>query len=390
MQFVVPKEPLLHWSMFWPVLRGQAALSSLSGRPVYYVFWARNAIYHGLKTLRISPGESVLVPAFHCASAVEPILQYGARVIFYNIHRNCLPDLDDLQAKIDKTTRAVLAIHYFGFPQPVRELQEFCRDHHLYLIEECAHVLTGQTDAGALGAFGDISIFSWRKFLPLYDGGHLVVNNPELHADIPRERGGLLFTLKVAKNTFSRLLDDSAPQALRFVSHLCDLSSLTFRRLLLAERFQPKALTINNYSGDFDLSTVNLEMSGFSQYILRRLDLPGIIEKRRQNYTVLLKAVKSLPELTPFSTHLPAGVCPWVFPILVKGRQDFHVTLRSRGIPAFTWGGVIHPTLPLAEFPDAAFLYQNLILLPIHQSLDATKIRVMVDIIAQTLRHYGN
>jgi dTDP-4-amino-4,6-dideoxygalactose transaminase len=120
---------------------------------------------------------------------------------------------------------------------------------------------------------------------------------------------------------------------------------------------------------------------------LRKIDLPAIVEKRRFNYTHLLKRVESLPEITPFFPHLPEGVCPWVFPVLAHGRHDFHTILRSKGIPAFTWGGVIHPELPLGEFPDAAFLYQNLVLLPIHQSIGNSEIQTMIDVIAEVLLH---
>jgi hypothetical protein len=44
------------------------------------------------------------------------------------------------------------------------------------------------------------------------------------------------------------------------------------------------------------------------------------------------------------------------------GWTNFHSLLRLRGVPAFTWGGVIHPSLDLHNYPDGKFLYDNLIL----------------------------
>jgi perosamine synthetase len=131
--------------MLLPSFRQNKSFYSLSGNAVQHLFWARNAIYHGLSALGLNPGDNVLVPAFHCTSVVEPILQYGAEVKFYDINLDVSPDLEDLRSKIDRKTRAILAIHYFGFPQPIQKFRELCRAHKLYLIEDCAHVLTERT-----------------------------------------------------------------------------------------------------------------------------------------------------------------------------------------------------------------------------------------------------
>lgn len=387
MQFLVPKEPRLLWTDLYPSRPKQELLLPFNEKSVYFVFWARNAIYHGLKALCLSPGDSILVPSFHCATAIEPMLQFGARVVFYNIHQDCSPDFDDIQAKIDKHTRAILAIHYFGFPQPIRKFQELCKDYHLFLIEDCAHVLAGEADGGPLGAFGDISVFSWRKFLPLYDGGHLIINNPKLHLDIPWERTSFLFSLKVAKNVLEKLINDSSGEigekrsrVLRFPQSVVQHSPFAGTRHL-------RAFTINNYSLDFDLSSVNLRMSGLSKYIVRNIDPSPIVEKRRLNYLSLLKAIELLPGLTPFCSSLPESVCPWVFPVFASGRKDFHTALRSKGIPAFTWSGVIHSELPLWEFPEASFLYQNLVFLPTHQGIGDIEMQTMVKVITEVLLH---
>jgi len=344
-------------------------------------------MYHGLKALGIRPGEAVLAPAYHCASAIEPILRCGARVAFYNVRRDGSPDFHDLQAKLNESTRALLAIHYFGFPQPIRELQVFCQAHQLYLIEDCAHVLTGEADGGVLGSFGDISIFSWRKFLPLYDGGLLVINNPPCHVNIPWEGNSLFFFLKVVKNLSERLLDNSDRKTAKAISYLLRYADLIGRYILSTSKTHSKIFPINSYSADFDLAQVNLRMSKFSKYILQNVDFSSIIEKRHFNYYYLLKAMEVLPRIAPWFPHLPVGVCPWVFPLVVHGLQNFHHLLRAKGIPAFTWDGVIHPRLDLAEFPDAAFLYHNLVLLPIHQDLGNAEMDTMIEVIAEALSH---
>ena len=206
--FVVPKEPRLDWKILLPSFRRNKSFYSLSGRPLHHLFWARNALYHGLSAL-VESG-NVLVPAFHCTSVVEPILQYGAEVKFYDVNPDASPDFDDLRSKIDGKTRAILAIHYFGFPQPIEKFRALCQARKLYLIEDCAHVLTGRTrERIKLGDSGDISVFSWRKFLPVYDGGQLAINNPNLQLNLKLNQGSFLFKLKIIKNTFERLFEES-------------------------------------------------------------------------------------------------------------------------------------------------------------------------------------
>jgi perosamine synthetase len=277
--FLIAKEPQPTWRMLYPHFRGKCLPLPVHGKPTYYLFWARNAIYHGLTALRLKPDDNVLAPAYHCASAIEPICQYGARVIFYNVRRDGSPDFQDLQAKIDKSTRALLAIHYFGFPQPIRELQAFCQAHRLYLIEDCAHVLVGEAEGDVLGSFGDISIFSWRKFLPLYAGGLLVINNPTCQVDIPWQRNSLFFLLKVVKNLSEQLLGNSEQKTAKAISYFSGYANLIGKHILSTRKTYSKMVMINNYSVDFDLAQVYLRMSKISKYILQNADFSSIIEK---------------------------------------------------------------------------------------------------------------
>lgn len=384
MEFLISKEPSLSWRAFYPRTWKREPLPSYDSKPVYRLFWARSAIYHGLRALALLPGDNVLVPAYHCAAAVEPILQYGAKVKFYNIHRDCSPDIDDIRAKVDERTRALLAIHYFGFPQPIQSLQELCRTHRLYLIEDCAHVLYGEVDGAELGTFGDVSVFSWRKFLPIYDGGQLILNNPQLSLDIAWEPSTFLYQLKIVKNTCEKFLGVGPQQLMKFISEWGRARAFPYTPE--GNGRGASLLQLDSFSLDFDPAFVNVPMSRLSQYLLWNADIAAIIKQRRMNYRRLLAEMKELPEVTPLFPQLPEKVCPWVFPVFTNGRQNFHAVLREKGIPAVTWGGVTHRTLPLAEFPDAVYLYQQLIFLPLHQSLNESDMRVMGQIVKDALR----
>jgi perosamine synthetase len=377
-EFIIPGEPRLEWKTLLPRFRRDSSLARKLGRRV---FLARNGIYHGLATLGIKPGDNVLVPAYHCKALVEPILQHGSEARFYDINLDLTANFEDVKEKIDQRTKAILLIHYFGFPQPIPRYRELCETHDLYLIEDCAHVLAGSTPEGmALGESGDVSIFSWRKFFPLYDGGELVINNPNVTLNLKLEKGSLSFRLKVVKNTLDRMFENS-----RWLTFLWKASSSAIKNSSFVSAAAVTVQRLNNYDAEFDRHSVGLAMSAISEHIVARTPIQEIIAKRRRNYGLLAEAAKEMRGLKPLFPDLPESVCPWVFPIFAPAIKDFSRLLRQKGIPAAAWDGVIHSSLPLHLFPKAQLLYDHLVFLPIHQGLEERDLTTMLRVLTASL-----
>jgi len=100
-------------------------------------------------------------------------------------------------------------------------------------------------------------------------------------------------------------------------------------------------------------------MSSVSRRILRHTKITDVVEKRRTNYEGLSEIRiwrESLQSIRISGKYLPLGIS-----FLVNEVKDLHLVLRERGIPATTWSGVIHASLPLEQFPNAQFLYENLV-----------------------------
>jgi dTDP-4-amino-4,6-dideoxygalactose transaminase len=370
-EFSVPGEPELSAALFGPGTRAPGFGRRGTSKKTLDFFWGRSAIYHGVRAIGITPGDVVLVPAYHCATLVEPVIRCGADVEFYSIRRDCSVDLDDVRSRVGGRTRALLVVHYFGFPQAIGELREFCRKHHLFLIEDCAHVLVGRTEGGALGEFGDISVFSWRKFLPVHDGGRLVINNSGLDVEVPWSRPSALLQLKIALSLLQKLGGDTVSETLSGLARM-----LQWPARIVGRHHRSKSADggVEVHSFDFEPAAANLGMSGLSKFIARRVDFGEIVRTRRSNYERLASRLASVPGVRPFFDEVPDGVSPWVFPVIAPGIPQFHMKLRAEGIPAFAWDGVIHPALPQDEFEDAVYLYHNLVLLPLHQTIRAEDI----------------
>ena len=115
----VPVLPLLSWGSFLTRTSGRSAVGAPSvfdsGEPVRTTSGAA-AIALALKHAGIETGDQVLVPAFHCPSMIEPVRAVDAAPVFYRIRDDTSVDLEDIEAKLTASSRALLVAHYFGFP----------------------------------------------------------------------------------------------------------------------------------------------------------------------------------------------------------------------------------------------------------------------------------
>ena len=141
-----------------------------------YFFRARNALYHLFRGLGFTARERVLVPDYHSGNEVAAIRAAGAGVTAYPVTRTLDIDLDALARLCTPETRAVLAIHFLGWPQRLAALAAFCRERGLLLVEDCALSLLSEADGVPLGATGDFAVFCLYKTLPLPNGAVLVQN----------------------------------------------------------------------------------------------------------------------------------------------------------------------------------------------------------------------
>jgi len=152
----------------------------------------RSALIAILDALGIKKGDEILLQAFTCNSAVNPILNLGAKPVFVDIDETLNLNPEDLKKKITEKSKAVMIQHTFGWPAKIDEISEICKEHNLYLIEDCAHSLGAEykskksgLPAEALakaGTFGDAAFFSFGrdKIISSVFGGMAVTNNDEI------------------------------------------------------------------------------------------------------------------------------------------------------------------------------------------------------------------
>lgn len=93
-------------------------------------------------------------------------------------------DPEKVEAAITPWTTAILAVHVFGYPSRIRELQEIARRHQVALLFDAAHAFGVEVDGKSIAQYGDLSMFSFHatKLYHSIEGGMLVFANPTLRA----------------------------------------------------------------------------------------------------------------------------------------------------------------------------------------------------------------
>src|SRR5690606_10505379 len=94
----------------------------------------------------------------------------------------CL-DPKDIEHRIGERTKAIVVVHYFGYPADMDEIMAIARKHNLKVIEDVSHAHGGLYKGKQLGTIGDVGAMSLMagKALAIGEGGMLVTNDREIY-----------------------------------------------------------------------------------------------------------------------------------------------------------------------------------------------------------------
>jgi len=131
----------------------------------------------------IGPGDEVIVPSMTFAATANAVRYTGATPIFADLvsESDLGIDVDSVEAAITERTKAVIPVHYAGYPVAIDRLAALCDERGLALIEDAAHAPSARLAPGSkkLGAFGIAGCFSFfpNKVLGVGEGGALVTDS---------------------------------------------------------------------------------------------------------------------------------------------------------------------------------------------------------------------
>jgi CDP-6-deoxy-D-xylo-4-hexulose-3-dehydrase len=132
---------------------------------------------------RLRPGDEVITVAAGFPTTVNPIVQNGLVPVFLDVTPGTYNvDVTQLDAALSGCTRAVVLAHALGNPFDLAAVTAFCRQHDLWLIEDCCDALGATYQGQQVGTFGDLATCSFypAHHITMGEGGAVLIGRPVL------------------------------------------------------------------------------------------------------------------------------------------------------------------------------------------------------------------
>jgi peroxiredoxin/dTDP-4-amino-4,6-dideoxygalactose transaminase len=313
----------------------------------------RTALWHGLRTLGLGVGDEVLVPAYHHGSEVGVFEAAGIECRFYDATQRLVPDEAELEALLGERTRALLVIHYLGFPQNAPHWRRWCDQRGLVLIEDVAMAWLAKLEGRPLGSWGQIAFYSpWKTH------------------GLPEDCGALVYEASPGGAPAGAVSPAAPPVMPARGIHARGLAKSAAKwpaqRSGLLARLLPAGGGFDA-SREFAVGDTEAGPSASALFLLRRLCRIDAAAARRRNHSRLLELLGE--RVPPPFDRTPEESCPFAFPIVSEDKLGLMHHLSQLGVRALNMWAVPHPLLPVDDFPEAAYRRRVTVGLPVHQEL---------------------
>lgn len=142
------------------------------------------AIHAAMFAVGVGVGDEVICPSITYWASALPAFSLGASVVFADIDPNtlCL-DPADIEKRITNRTKAIVVVHYLGYPADMDAIMRIARKHGVAVIEDVSHSQGGYFHHRRLGTIGDVGAMSLMagKAFAVGEAGMLVTNNRNIY-----------------------------------------------------------------------------------------------------------------------------------------------------------------------------------------------------------------
>lgn len=308
-----------------------------------------SALHLAMRVLALPPGSEVITTPITFVSTNHAILYERCRPVFADVEPGTGNlDVHSVSARIGERTKAIMLVHFGGYPCDLEAFYALAAKHGLAVIEDCAHACGASYRGRRIGSYGDLHAFSFHavKNLAVGDGGALTVRRPDLYERLKRLRW-----MGIDRDTYHR----SQPRAYHWDY---DVTELGFK-----------------YHMNDVAAAVALEQ-------LRHLDQQNAYRRHlAEMYREALRSVPGirLPDYAPdrqSSHHL--------FWVLAEDRDGLVEKLRAAGVDV----GVhyrrndSYSMFEQCELPQADRFWRQVLSLPMHLMLKEEHIDYVTRVIA--------
>lgn len=142
------------------------------------------AVQSAMYGCKVGVGDEIICPSITYWASALPAFSLGATVVFCEIDPNTLCiDPDDIEHRITDRTKAIVVVHYLGYPADMDRIMAIAEKHGLKVIEDVSHAHGSLYKGRKCGTFGDVAAMSLMtgKSLPIGEGGILCTNDLEIY-----------------------------------------------------------------------------------------------------------------------------------------------------------------------------------------------------------------
>ena len=307
-------------------------------------------MFLALLSHNIGKDDEVIIPAQTFIATGLVVKQVGANVVFADINPNTGNiDVESIREKITNKTKAIIPVHWGGYPCDMDEINELAKKHNLIIIEDAAHALGSTYKNKPIGAISDFTSFSFQaiKQLTTGDGGALCCLNEEKYNFIKNLRW------------FGIDRENSTPTILGEREY--DLSCVGYKAHM------------NDISATIGIGN----LSDFK----KNLDKNRYIAKRYDEELYDVKGIKILDYKNDRESSY------WLYPIIVDDRTEFITKLKSKNIPT----SVVHLGIDKntifggkdSSLKNQRFFDDHQIHLPINSSITEEQINYIIKTIKE-------
>ncbi len=254
-----------------------------------------SAITLPLAMIGVKNGDEVITTAQTMMATSHAILAHRAKPVFADIQYSTGNiDPSDIEHRITKKTKAILVVHWGGYPCDLDEIHRIAKKYRLPVIEDAAQALGAQYRGKPVGTISPYTCFSFQaiKHLTTGDGGMLCLTSKKKYEEAKRRRW---YGIDRERRKPSVL---GEPQ------------------------WNVRETGYKFHMNDIDASLGVEHLKEFKSLFRRRAN---IVNRYRE-------ALNKVPGIALFENKNDRVNANWLFSMHVEKRVDFVKAMRSRGI----------------------------------------------------------
>ncbi len=142
------------------------------------------ALHAACAVIGLQEGDEVITTPNTWISSSNAVLYCGGAPVFADIDKDTYNiNPCEIEKKITKKTKAIIAVHYAGQPCDMEGIHEIAKNNQLLVIEDAAHAIGAIYKGNKVGSLSDMTVFSFHpvKQMTTCEGGMITTNNKQLY-----------------------------------------------------------------------------------------------------------------------------------------------------------------------------------------------------------------